>query len=56
MKQYAIHDIHQPYAIYNIPAVEAVIGKMFGLCHPPAPKILFKYSGNFGVEGRVSLK
>ena len=36
--------------------IKAVIRKMFGSHHLPAPKILFKYSRNFGREGRVSLK
>ena len=29
---------------------------MFGSCHPPAPKIFFKFSGHFGSEGQEFLK
>ena len=31
---------------------KAVIGKMFGSHLPPAPKIVFKFSGIFGAEGQ----
>ena len=34
----------------------AVIGKMFGLRHPPVLKIFFKFSGIFGAEGQGFLK
>ena len=34
----------------------AVIGKMFGLCLPPTPKIFFKFSGRFGAEGHGFFK
>ena len=29
---------------------------MFGLCHPPAPKIFFRFPGNFRAEGHAFLK
>ena len=35
---------------------EAVIGKMFGSRHLPAPKIFFRFSWNFGAEGQPFLK
>ena len=35
---------------------KAIIGKMFGSHHPPAPKIFSKFSGNFGAEGLAFLK
>ena len=34
----------------------AIIGKMIGSRHPPAPKIFFRFSVNFGAEGRAFLK
>ena len=36
--------------------INAVIGKMFGSRHPPAPKLFFDFSGNFGAERRAFLK
>ena len=36
--------------------LKAVIRKMFGLHHPPTPKIFFRFSGNFGAEGWAFLK
>ena len=35
---------------------KGVIGKMFGSRHPPAPKIFYKFSRIFGVEGRTFFK
>ena len=58
-----LHEVYiykQKLVVVEIPEwklkTKVVIGKMFGSCLPPIPKIFFKFSGIFRAEGRWFFK